>query len=85
MKRTTKYDLASAVRVLNQLVGATPGHPGAYCLQGAYGGWQLQRVLVSGTDAIFPGYRSKRELLELIHAFRAGVRVGQQTPAPATD
>jgi len=85
MKRTTKYDLAAAVRVLNELVGATPGHPGAYCLQGAYGGWQMQKILVSGTDAVFPGYRSKRELLELIHAFRAGVCVGQQAPAPATD
>lgn len=82
MKRTTKIELNSAVRVLNQLVGANAvaHQPGSYILAGAYGGWQLQQIVGSGSDqgvaAVFPGYRSKRELLELIHAYRAGIRTG---------
>jgi hypothetical protein len=86
MNRTTKNELISAVRVLNQMVGANAvaHQPGSYFLQGAYGGWQLQQVVGTGTiltgaTAVFPGYRSKRELLELIHAFRAGIRVGQES------
>ncbi len=84
MHRTTKTELNSAVRVLNEMIGATEGQPGSYTLQGAYGGWQLQQVVGTGTvltgaTAIFAGYRSKRELLELIHAFRAGIRVGQES------
>jgi hypothetical protein len=88
MKHTTIRDLEAATRVLNQLVGATAATPGAYYLQGAYGGWQLQQLVGphGACIAIFPGYRSKRELLELIHAFRAGIRVGQETaPVPATN
>jgi len=92
MHRTTKNELISAVRVLNQMVGANAvaHQPGSYILAGAYGGWQLQRIVDTGTaltgaTAVFPGFRSKRELLELIHAFRAGIlaaqaiRVGQES------
>ena len=79
MKRTTKIELNSAVRVLNQMVGANAvaHQPGSYILAGAYGGWELQKIVGSGPTqgvvSIFPGYRSKRELLELIHAYRAGM------------
>jgi hypothetical protein len=83
MHRTTKIELNSAVRVLNQMIGpnAVAHQPGSYILAGAYGGWQLQRIVDTNgsTTAIFAGYRSKRELLELIHAFRAGIRVGQES------
>ena len=83
MKRTTKVELNYAVRVLNQMVGANAvaHQPGSYILAGAYGGWQLQKIVGSGPTqgavSIFPGYRSKRELLELIHAFRMGIEVGE--------
>jgi hypothetical protein len=80
--RTSIIDLRASVRVLNEMVGAVPGTPGSYVLQGAYGGWQLQKVLPTGTTIIFPGFRPKTELLNLIHAFRAGIRVGQETVFP---
>jgi hypothetical protein len=84
MKRTTKNELFYAVRVLNEMIGAVPGTPGSFFLQGAYGGWQLQKIVgtdtaLLGTTAIFDGYRSKRELLDLIYAFRAGIRAGQES------
>jgi len=83
MKRTTKFELTAAVRVLNQLVGANPvaHQPGTYVLAGAYGGWQLQRIHPSGgNESVTTGYRSKRELLDLIHAYRAGLREGMGQP-----
>ena len=83
MKRTTKIELIAAVRVLNHLVGANPvaHQPGSFVLQGAYGGWQLQRIHPSGgNESVTTGYRSKRELLDLIHAYRAGLREGMGMP-----
>jgi hypothetical protein len=83
MKRTTKIELNAAVRVLNQLVGANPvaHQPGSYILAGAYGGWQLQRIHPSGgNESVTTGYRSKRELLDLIHAIRYGIREGMSMP-----
>jgi hypothetical protein len=83
MKRTTKIELTAAVRVLNQLVGANPvaHQPGTYVLAGAYGGWQLQRIHPSGgNESVTTGYRSKRELLDLIHAIRYGIREGMSMP-----
>jgi len=77
MKRTTKIELIASVRVLNQLVGIAAGQPGSFVLQGAYGGWQLQRIHPSGgNESVTTGYRSKRELLDLIHAIRYGIREG---------
>jgi hypothetical protein len=83
MKRTTKNELTAAVRVLNELVGANAvaHQPGTYVLAGAYGGWQLQRIHPSGgNESVTTGYRSKRELLDLIHAYRAGIREGMGQP-----
>ena len=77
MKRINMADLEAAVRVLNQTIGVAQGKPGAFCLQGAYGGWQLQRIHPSGgNESVTTGYRSKRELLDLIHAIRYGIREG---------
>ena len=88
-RTTTISDLKAAVRVLNQMVAAEPGKAGSYVLQGAYGGYQLQRFLMVNdhlaTEAVFSGYRPKRELLDLIHAYRAGISAGMAAvfpPAP---
>ena len=83
MKRTTKIELNAAVRVLNQLVGANPvaHQPGSYILAGAYGGWQLQRIHPSGgNESMTTGYRSKRELYDLILSMRTGVVIGLSQP-----
>jgi len=48
---------------------------GRYTLQGAYGGWQVQQVINEGggVRAITSGYLSKREVYNLIHAYREGM------------
>lgn len=52
---------------------------GRYTLQGAYGGYQLQQIINEGggVRAITSGYRPKREVYELIHAYREGMAAGK--------
>ena len=52
---------------------------GRYTLQGAYGGWQLQQIINEGggVRAITSGYLSKREVYNLIHAYREGMAAGR--------
>jgi hypothetical protein len=86
MNRTTIADLVLSVRHLNSAMGFSDDAkaaigvnsvPGSYYLQGAYGGWQLQRVHPSGgCVSVTTGYRSKRELRELVEAIRFGVLEG---------
>ena len=84
--RTTIAQVVLAVRHLNSAmgypddagsaIGSNPV-PGSFVLQGAYGGWQLQRnSLHGGVESVTSGYRSKREILDLIHAVRYGVLEG---------
>jgi hypothetical protein len=81
MKRINMADLEAAVRVLNQTIGVAQGKPEAFCLQGAYGGWQLQRIHPSGgNESMTTGYRSKRELYDLILSMRTGVVIGLSQP-----
>ena len=52
---------------------------GRYTLQVAYGGWQLQQIVNEGggVRAITSGYLSKREVYNLIHAYREGMAAGR--------
>lgn len=52
---------------------------GRYTLQGAYGGWQVQQIINEGggVRAITSGYLSKREVYNLIHAYREGMAAGR--------
>ena len=57
--------------------GMITANPGNYHLDGAYGGWQLQRICNSGGGVDLPfqsGFVSKRDLLTLLQAFLAGVQ-----------
>jgi len=91
-KRTTIAEVVLAVRHLNSALGynGSPGvaigsRPDAGCffLQGAYGGWQLQRVHpAGGTVSVTSGYRSKRELLALVEAIRCGVMLREERNCP---
>lgn len=74
--RVTEKELYAAVERLNEVAG-TPTDPsarGSFYLQGAYGGWQLQRNRPDGRgcESITSGYVSKRELYDLIAAYRNG-------------
>ena len=92
--RTTMKELVLSVRHLNSAMGfpddapsaiGVNSRPGSYFLQGAYGGWQLQRVHPNGgTISVTTGYRSKRELNELVNAIRYGVVEGSQRTTGAT-
>jgi hypothetical protein len=73
--RITVKDLELVVADLNQTLGLKAGAEGSFCLQGAYGGWQLQRYRGSGMETIIGGYRPKRELYEKIVDIRYGIRL----------
>jgi hypothetical protein len=78
MSRITERDLYAAVERLNAIIhgNPNPAHnaPSAYFLQGAYGGWQLQRNAPNGRgcESVTSGYVSKPALYELIHAYGKG-------------
>lgn len=81
MKRTTSTDLYNALTRLNNIFGhdltkvtsSSYMIPGSFVLQGAYGGWQLQRVVKGGgVMSVTSGYRSRREVVEYIYAMLDG-------------
>ena len=87
MYRITMRDLEGAVSLLNKLTDqpATPwskdgngkmeANIGNYHLSGAYGGWQVHRMVGEGGGVTTPlqtGYVSKREVYNAIHAFIRG-------------
>jgi len=76
--RITIKDLDRAVIELNSLLGYTMGQEGSFCLQGAYGGWQLQRNRGIGTEAITNGYIPKRKLFDRITDIRRGVQIAKK-------
>ena len=74
MKRTTIKHVNDALACLNRHLGVTEGEKGSFCLQGAYGGWQLQRHSEAGIVGI-GGFKSKREVYEMIHNIAYGVLI----------
>lgn len=82
MKRTTQEELINSVRTLNREMGFPDDGataigvgqiPGSFHLQGAYGGFQLQRFVGTGVESVTTGYRPKRELKELVDAMVHGI------------
>jgi hypothetical protein len=74
MKRTTIKQVNDALASLNIHLGVKEGEKGSFCIQGAYGGWQLQRHAECGIVSI-GGYKSKREVYEMIHNIAYGVLI----------
>ena len=72
--RITVKDLDRVVIVLNDMLGYQMGQEDSFCLQGAYGGWQLQRRKSSGIIAATPGYIPKRELYIRIINMMQGIQ-----------
>jgi hypothetical protein len=83
-RRITERDLYDAVARLNELAHGEPkpahNAPGAYFLQGAYGGWQLQRNAPNGRgcESVTHGYVNKPALYDLIYAYRKGYETAQR-------
>ena len=73
--RITVKDLDRAVIELNTLLGYTMGQEDSFCLQGAYGGWQLQRRRGTGIVSVTGGYCPKRELYNRIVDMRHGAQI----------
>ena len=84
--RITMYHLEDAVRRINgELVGYTTDNPndlppekrvGCCYLQGAYGGWTLERIVneSGGCSHVFGcGFVSKRDLYNRMHAMLDGI------------
>jgi hypothetical protein len=75
-RRIIESGLYAAVRRLNDTAGMPhePNERGAYYLQGAYGGWQLQRTRIDGRgcESVTSGYVSKPMLYDLVHAVITG-------------
>lgn len=76
--RITIKDLDRAVIELNSLLGYTMWQEGSFCLQGAYGGWQLQRKRGSAIEAFTNGYIPMRKLFDRITDIRRGVQITQK-------
>ena len=84
--RVTKEMLENKVDQLNMLTGSTRKYfstdgkftinIGHFCISGAYGGYELQRVCTSGGGVRTPlntGHIPKKELYNLISAFIDGM------------
>lgn len=94
-RRTVKLEhLQPIVDRINELQGLDPAQGsidwskepkgyktklGWYYLQGAYGGYQLQRICndSGGVVVIIPGFLPKRELQEKLHAYLSGIIDGR--------
>lgn len=52
---------------------------GRYYVSGAYGGWKLVQIVNEGGGerGITDGYGTKREVCQLIHAYREGMAAGR--------
>ena len=78
--RITQKDLDCKVARLNRIAGfENPEYStiGAYCLDYAYGGVQLQKYVTDGggvRDIFRQGYMTKRELYNLICAYEEGAQ-----------
>lgn len=91
--RITEKQLGLLVAYLNKITNSpaeyshtTPGgrfcaNIGHYCLSGAYGGVQLQRVCTDGGGVSEPlggEYCTKRELYEKLRAYIRGIETGKE-------
>lgn len=84
--RITKEDLNGVVAMLNRDMGydvdLSQGRfpEGTFIVQGAYGGWQLQRVLrgARGVVSYTCGYQTKRFVYDSIQMIRAGIALANE-------
>ena len=86
MNRITTKDLQAVVDRINKITGSPTtsytktdegfrANINNYHLSGAYGGYALHRMCNDGggVNDIFGGFRPKRELYDLLHAYLKGL------------
>jgi hypothetical protein len=91
-EQITKANLEGVIKYLNKLTNS-PAEPwtkteegfkaniGNYHLDGAYGGWELERMCSESggvSDVLRTGHVSKRELYYAIHHFISGIEEGMK-------
>ena len=83
-------ELRALVLRINNILEDSGNSTSRYSLQGAYGGWQLQRSESNGPGmwTVSGGFRSKREMRDFLWAFIDGLNVGlaavrKPDPVPA--
>ena len=77
--RTTKKEMETAVRLLNQDLGFAEGSEGSFTLEGAYGGWRLVRFTAGTAIVNVPGmygFHPKKKVTEFVENLRLGVKYG---------
>ena len=92
MRRITQRDLEGAVaRINGEVNGYTTANPndltkearvGLFYIQGAYGGWKLERIenAAGGCSDVFgSGFVSRRDLYNMLFAMLDGIRIAQAT------
>ena len=74
----TKQRLEHAVAVLNKTMDNTPHN--AFFIQGAYGGFQLMRMIPgsSAADSITTGFVPKRELFAIVCGMSTALALYQE-------
>jgi hypothetical protein len=74
----TKQKLNHALAVLNKTMGNTPHN--AFFIQGAYGGFQLMRMIPGTTaaDSITTGFVPKRELFAIVCGMSTALALYQE-------
>ena len=92
MNRITQKDLETLCNRINQASGApltswetvdgrrTVAHIGNHHLAGAYGGWQLRRMVnTDGGIAVISncGYAPRRKLYNCMHCYLAGINANK--------
>ena len=93
MERITRKNLERLCGMINREAG-TPeatwtkrgdgqlvANIGNYCIDGAYGGWELQQIAndMGGVrDISKGGHVTKRELYDTMHAYLNGMRAGKE-------
>lgn len=70
-----KAGFSDSDKLWNQVNGQNVSTVGMYCLNGAYGGWQMARISneSGGQSTVTHGFVSKRELYNIMRAFLAGM------------
>ncbi len=91
--RITSRDLDGVLMRINLTFGEEPAgytreadgrfhaNVGTFVIDGAYGGWELQRMMNEGggvSDVLGTGHVSRRELYHQLHAFLRGIEAWER-------
>lgn len=82
--RLTRQIVEAKAKTVNSLLGTQGGQaPGSVYIQGAYGGYAVQRCTKGGgTVTVGNGYGTLREAAQVLDGMIEGIRLAQKEPEP---